>query len=167
MERKISNRFRRMNRLTPKFRYRFVIAILGVLACILLCSTQYNLSIAIVSMVEDFCTPSNSVCPSDQTVMEAIRNQTQSKRLNETLANKYPCSMPRKFHRLDWSESRQGFSLGSYYFGFATTNIFGGRLAERYGSKWVAAFGLSMAAIFNALLPLAASFDFILFVSLR
>ena len=71
--------------------------------------------------------------------------------------------------KLNWSEAEQGLALGAYYYGFATTHIFGGRLAERsrWGPKWITATGLVGAAIFNAILPITARLNFVVFVVIR
>ena len=62
------------------FPVRILIAILGVMACILLSSTRYNLSIAIIPMMGDSCTPVTSICAiddSDNNINE-YENQSQS-----------------------------------------------------------------------------------------
>lgn len=71
--------------------------------------------------------------------------------------------------KLNWSEAEQGLALGAYYYGFATTHIFGGRLAERsrIGPKWIIATGLVGAAIFNAALPVTARLSYVVFVVIR
>ncbi len=183
-------------RVTPPV--RILIAILGVSACILLSSTRYNLSIAIVSMVHDSCTPSTSICnryaeeqqqlgisgldgangSASGDVSEANGGHTHSKtRLHRKIhqinamdsCNQEPLDGTLREKKLNWSEAEQGLALGAYYYGFATTHIFGGRLAERsrWGPKWIIATGLVGAAIFNALLPVTARLNFVVFVVIR
>ena len=67
----------------------------------------------------------------------------------------------------DWSESIQGIILGSYYYGYTLTNIFGGRFAERWGGKWVCCFGIMIPAILNALTPLASEYHVGLVIAIR
>ena len=67
----------------------------------------------------------------------------------------------------DWSESTQGIILGSYYYGYTLANIFGGRLAERWGGKWVCCFGIMIPAIFNVLTPLASKYHVGLVIAIR
>lgn len=183
-------------RVTPPV--RILIAILGVSACILLSSTRYNLSIAIVSMVHDSCTPSTSICnryaeeqqqlgisgldgangSASGDVSEANGGHTHSKTLLHRKihqinamdsCNQEPLDGTLREKKLNWSEAEQGLALGAYYYGFATTHIFGGRLAERsrWGPKWIIATGLVGAAIFNALLPVTARLNFVVFVVIR
>lgn len=135
---------------------RIIIATLGVLACILLSSTRYNLSIAIVSMVQGSCTANSSICSSVD--VEHSVNFYEVVNCNPINLND---------ERLSWSEAEQGLALGAYYYGFAATHIFGGRLAEKHGPKWVTAVGLCGAAIFNVLLPIATTVNFTTFVIIR
>ena len=46
--------------------------------------------------------------------------------------------------RFPWSEVDQGWVLGGFYWGYATTQIVGGRLAEKFGMKVV--YGTSLLA---------------------
>ena len=165
------------------FPVRVLIAILGVTACILLSSTRYNLSIAIVSMVHDSCTPSTSIC-ARVAHEEALLNDAANATGGGNPAHNKTALHLKLFQidamdscngdvehqkKLNWSEAEQGLALGAYYYGFATTHIFGGRWAERsrWGPKWITATGLVGAAIFNALLPVTARLNFVVFVIIR
>nr|XP_027196056.1 sialin-like [Dermatophagoides pteronyssinus] len=151
----ISTYFQRL-----KCPFRFIIALMGILASILLCSTRYNVSIAIVSMVKDFAstTPSNSYChridPDYPNRLESLFRSSSSlsasliKSLNETAISQ----------EVTWTDLEQGIVLGAYYYGYAATHIFGGRWSERYGPKWVTVIGLIGAAILNAILPFGSNF---------
>ena len=71
---------------------------------------------------------------------------------------------------LIWSESTQGIILGSYYYGYTVTNIFGGRFAERWGrwgGKWVCCFGIMVPAIVNAFTPFASEYYVGLVIAIR
>jgi MFS family permease len=49
----------------------------------------------------------------------------------------------------------QGIILGAYFYTYCMTQIPGGRLAERWGAKWVCGLGIFIPAIFNALIPIS------------
>ncbi|KAJ6217095.1 hypothetical protein RDWZM_008252 [Blomia tropicalis] len=112
---------------------RIIVAILGVFACLLLSSTRYNLSIAIISMVHDSCTPDTSICETyfsnEPPLLEA--NLTEKPFGNISNYHSIFSSFEDKTckeeneQRLNWSEAEQGLALGAYYYGFATTHIFG------------------------------------------
>ena len=50
-----------------------------------------------------------------------------------------------------WNEVTQGLILGSFYYGYATTQILGGRMAELYGLKIVYGASLFVTAILTML----------------
>ena len=143
---------------SKKFPMRYVIGLLGVLACILLSSTRYNLSVAIVSMVKDSCTPSESLCSAHHVASLLTANNTHEMS---------HCNTDKNHGRLNWSEAEQGLILGVYYYGYAATHIFGGRLAEKHGPKWVTVVGLCGAALLHALLPISAKRSFTSAVAIR
>jgi len=160
---------------------RILIAVLGVCACILLSSTRYNLSIAIIPMVQDSCTVATSICADDIIGEDILIMQPplSNSSLNNGITRKRHrlhhfkqlerCDGVDMSQKLNWTEAQQGLALGAYYYGFATTHIFGGRLAERsrWGPKWITALGLVGAAVFNAILPVTARLNFVAFVVIR
>lgn len=115
-------------------------------------------------MVKDLAstTPTNSYChridPDYPNRLESLFRSSSSssiQSINETAISQ----------EVTWTDLEQGIILGAYYYGYAATNIFGGRLSERYGPKWVSAIGLTSAAILNAFLPFGSNFA--VFASLR
>lgn len=198
---RISQISAKLQNVRPNLPVRILIALLGVVACVLLSSTRYNLSIAIIPMVGDSCTPANSICgiADEQSLASDTPNGSQSTliqtypgsnetslRIHSKIAHEAPiilsledaiykidtynsCEGIDKSQKLNWTEAEQGLALGAYYYGFATTHIFGGRLAERsrWGPKWITATGLVGAAIINAVLPVTARLNFAAFAVLR
>ena len=67
----------------------------------------------------------------------------------------------------DWSPSLQGVVLASFYYGYFTTQIIGGRLAEKYGTKKIYGGGLFLTGLITFALPLAAKLNVNLFIGLR
>ncbi|XP_022255305.1 sialin-like isoform X2 [Limulus polyphemus] len=55
-----------------------------------------------------------------------------------------------------WDEKEQGIVLGAEYYGFVTTQLLGGRLAEIIGAKWVIGMGVFGASLLTLLEPSAA-----------
>ena len=49
-----------------------------------------------------------------------------------------------------------GWILSSFFFGYITTQIPGGLLAQRFGGRWIVGIGTLMTALLTLLTPLAA-----------
>ncbi|CAG0892873.1 unnamed protein product [Darwinula stevensoni] len=56
----------------------------------------------------------------------------------------------------NWDEEMQGMILSAFFWGYIVTQIPGGLLAQRFGSKHLYGFGCLITAIFTLLTPLAA-----------
>ncbi|XP_014675000.1 PREDICTED: sialin-like [Priapulus caudatus] len=56
-----------------------------------------------------------------------------------------------------WDSEIQGIILGSFFYGYIFTQLPGGRLAEKYGAKWVYGLGVLCTTLFTFLTPLAAN----------
>lgn len=57
--------------------------------------------------------------------------------------------------------------LGSFFYGYITTQVLGGWLAQRYGGKHVYGFGVLMTALLSLFSPLAVNISVWLLVALR
>ena len=60
-----------------------------------------------------------------------------------------------------------GIILGSFFYGYLTTQLPGGWLACRFGGKRVLGFGVLFTAIFTLLVPVAARLSVYLFIFAR
>jgi MFS family permease len=58
----------------------------------------------------------------------------------------------------NWSESQQGFILGSFFWGYLLTQIPGGWLGHRFGGKWPFGLGLLVTGILAIATPCVARF---------
>lgn len=58
----------------------------------------------------------------------------------------------------DWSSSTQGLILSSFYWGYILPQIAAGRLADKFGPKYLLLAGGSLGAIMTLLAPVAARF---------
>jgi MFS family permease len=67
----------------------------------------------------------------------------------------------------DWSERIQGLVLGSYFWGYLLTQYPGGRLAEKFGGKWVMWAAVAVNAFFTILTPLAANMGYATLIAAR
>ena len=53
--------------------------------------------------------------------------------------------------KYDWSESQQGLILGSFFYGYITTQLLGGWLADRFGAKILYGGGVACTAVLTIL----------------
>ena len=59
--------------------------------------------------------------------------------------------------QFDWNSDQQGLVLGSYFYGYLPTQIFGGIIADRYNSVVSYGFGIVMFSIISLFTPLATN----------
>nr|XP_045598157.1 sialin-like isoform X1 [Procambarus clarkii] len=67
----------------------------------------------------------------------------------------------------DWNEQTQGLVLGSFYWGYATTQILGGRAAEYFGSRIVFGLSVFLGSLLTLLNPVCAWASLELFIFIR
>ncbi|RWS25833.1 sialin-like protein, partial [Leptotrombidium deliense] len=123
---------------------RYVFVALGFFGFFMLYSLRVNLSVAIVSMTVDGSSEINqnfsTECYTRNT--SAFKNETRG-----------------EFH---WNQYTQGIILGSFFWGYIITQIPGGALADRFGSKYVLGYSIFFTSILTLLSPLAAEKHYIL-----
>ena len=61
-----------------------------------------------------------------------------------------------EFH---WSNELQGYILGAFFYGYMSTQILGGRLAERYGTKWLFGGSILSTAVLSLFTPIVAKWS--------
>jgi len=54
----------------------------------------------------------------------------------------------------NWDEQTQGIILGGFFYGYTTTQVLGGTLAQRIGGKVLMLFGIAWTAALTLLLPI-------------
>ena len=123
---------------------------------------RINLSIAIVGMVQDNTT--NTTQPDVPMSEDGI---TIEKDTNISTTNLPPQQMNDQNGYLEWSPGLKGIVLSSFGYGYVTTQILGGRLAEKFGAKKIFGGGLLITGLITFLLPVAAKTSVYLFISLR
>ncbi|XP_046377073.2 sialin-like isoform X1 [Haliotis rufescens] len=67
----------------------------------------------------------------------------------------------------NWDEQTQGLILGAFFYGYVTTQVPGGFLAERYGAKRIFGFGILCTSVLTLFTPLAARWHLYAFYTLR
>ncbi|CAG2057736.1 unnamed protein product [Timema podura] len=135
---------------------RYELAFLAFTGLTLQYSLKVHLSLAIVAMVKH--QPGQNVSLSDASV-----NETNVCPYNEINQN----TSPKHEGEFDWDEELQGHILGSYFYGYMCTQIIGGRLAEKFGAKFVYGPSILATSLLTMLSPMAARFHVYVFVVLR
>ena len=74
--------------------------------------------------------------------------------INETILSSSEIFENRKF---DWNSDQQGLVLGSYFYGYLPTQIFGGIIADRYNPVVSYGLGIVMFSIISLFTPLATN----------
>ena len=54
----------------------------------------------------------------------------------------------------NWDMKTQGLVLGAFFYGYTTTQIFGGLLAQKIGGKFLFMFGVGWTAVLTLLTPI-------------
>ncbi|PNF40123.1 hypothetical protein B7P43_G10001 [Cryptotermes secundus] len=124
---------------------------------------RLNVNIGIVSMVKNRPlkldnTSYSSVCMESQSSLTSYNSSTNVTTIGLHLSDEL---------RFDWDEKQQGLILGSFFWLFWTTQVPGGLLAQRYGTKLV--FGLTngIPCLLSFFIPLFARADYRALVFLR
>jgi len=70
-------------------------------------------------------------------------------------------------NKLDWDSKTKGFVFAAFSWGYMTSQIIGGRLAETFGSKIVYGLGITLPGLLMLVHPAAAYFDPKMFMAVR
>ncbi|XP_063973825.1 sialin [Diachasmimorpha longicaudata] len=131
---------------------RHTLGFLGFLGFALVYAMRVNLSVAIVSMVNQTAFPNDD----NETNTDVCSNNIP---VNETFI-----PSPGEFN---WDETTQGIILGSFFLGYVITNVPGGRMAEKVGGKLVYGLGVLLTAILTVVSPWAAYWGLPAFLAVR
>lgn len=121
------------------FPVRNLIIALGFFTTFVTYMTRNSLNMAIIAMVKHD--------EEDNNVVNGTRNYDKGE--------------------FEWSQSQQGIVLGSFAYGYVCLQIVGGRLAEKFGAKWIVATSLALSTILSCLQPVIARFSFVLLIISR
>ncbi|CAN7999053.1 unnamed protein product, partial [Ixodes hexagonus] len=131
---------------------RHVLAFMGFLGFVNVYALRVNLSVALVAMVNHTAISTNHTANYTQECRPEGFNETTEKLQDG---------------KFIWNEYQQGIALGAFFYGYVVTQIPGGRLAERFGAKWLYGVGVLITALLTLLTPVAATWSFYAFVALR
>ncbi|ODM94567.1 putative inorganic phosphate cotransporter [Orchesella cincta] len=121
--------------------------------CALWYSMRFNISIAIVSMVNNH--PMVNDNEPETTVTRGMCPALQSQ-ANESLSKLETFESEQLAPTFNWDERDQGLILGSFFWGYVITQVPGGILAQKFGAKWVISLGMMSTAALSLILPTAA-----------
>ncbi|KAI1304609.1 putative inorganic phosphate cotransporter [Halotydeus destructor] len=124
------------------FPVRYLILFLSALSITVDYVTRTNLNVAIVSMVK-----SGNVTTDRLDVCHVPVPMNSSSEPNSN------SSAP----RYDWSPQVQGLILGAFFYPYVLMQVPSGKMAERFGGKWVICLGLLGSGVLNLMTPLIAS----------
>ncbi|KAK3873050.1 hypothetical protein Pcinc_021920 [Petrolisthes cinctipes] len=123
--------------------------------------TRVNLSVIIVAMVgTSTSTTTHGYCYNYTSTGTTPANEDEVTPFANT-------PTPDQETKFDWSETIQGLVLGSFSYGYIMTQVVGGRLAERYGAKWVFGVSILSGGVANLLAPTAARLHYGVLIALK
>ena len=134
-----------------------MLAILAFIAYAIQYAQNVSMSVAIVCMVKNV----NETCFKNQTISHNVsalcEKQNETKKENQVDSK----------GEFEWNKQLQGFILSTYFVGYLITEIPGGWLSLKFGSKIVLAVALLIASLMTILLPFAARINVVLLIVCR
>ncbi|XP_055943182.1 sialin-like [Argiope bruennichi] len=128
---------------------RYVLAVLGFFGCCNVAALRVNLSVAMVSMIND--TAAYGKHASHECSGPSHSNSTEIVKEGE----------------FNWTPDVQSNIVGGFFYGYVLMQIPGGRLAERFGGKWLVGLGIFCTSVLTMLTPVAARWDIKALIALR
>ncbi|XP_070174957.1 sialin-like [Littorina saxatilis] len=133
---------------------RFLLSILCFFGFVMMFAQRVNLSIAIVSMVDnDFL---DSLVMNQSGLVTPVVDQCPAMETRDYLQG--------NFH---WDKKTQGLILGAFFWGYILLQVFGGQVSEQFGATRVITGGMLPVAILSLLSPVCARANPYLFVTVR
>ncbi|KAK2145734.1 hypothetical protein LSH36_660g02057 [Paralvinella palmiformis] len=129
---------------------RHILAFMAFLGFFNVYCLRVNLSVALVEMVNS--SYSERTYDNDSECLHQVSNSTDKREHTG---------------EFNWDANVQGLILGSFFYGYITTQIPGGWLAEKFGGKWLYGLGILCTAILTLLTPIAARTHVYLLLAVR
>ncbi|XP_029649434.1 sialin [Octopus sinensis] len=148
--------------------YRFLLAILGFLGFVNIYTIRVNMSVAVVCMVNHTALLGTSANPYNTTF-----NDTSTELEDDICpVNTDSNSAEKSKGKADngtflWDKHIQGLILGSFFWGYLMTQVFGGWLSTKFGGRRVWGYNIIIASIASLITPVAANAHYILLIMLR
>ncbi|XP_076046211.1 putative inorganic phosphate cotransporter [Oratosquilla oratoria] len=133
---------------------RHTLILMGFLGFAATYGMRVNLSVAIVAMVKHTLVANSSNENSEGTCPMPNNGGDQDSSLEIS-------------GEFDWDENVQGLMLAAFFYGYAVSNLFGGRLAEHFGGKLVLGWGIVLTGILSIISPFCARIAPELFFAIR
>lgn len=133
----------------PNIRFpscRLVLALMGFFGFINCYTLRVNLSVALVAMVNTTYLRELEAAAADND-SDTVADVCDVKGDNKTHVVE---DLPGPFN---WDMKTQGLVLGAFFYGYTTTQILGGTLAQKIGGKVLMLFGIAWTAGLTLLLP--------------
>lgn len=128
---------------------RLVLALMGFFGFINCYTLRVNLSVAIVAMVNTtYLDELEAAAAADDNANVTLVDVCAVEGDNTTHAVE---EIPGPFN---WNMKTQGLLLGAFFYGYTTTQILGGTLAQKIGGKMLFLFGIAWTAALTLLLPI-------------
>ncbi|XP_011503971.1 PREDICTED: sialin-like, partial [Ceratosolen solmsi marchali] len=131
---------------------RQIFGFLGFLGFALVYAMRVNLSVAIVSMVNQSAIPHSD----NESGVDACP------KINPVNTTFVPSA-----GEFAWDEKTQGIILGAFFLGYVITNVPGGRVAEKIGGKLVYGLGVFLTSLLTVISPFAAYWGLYPFLVIR
>ena len=113
----------------------------------ILYALRTNLSVAIVGMVAVSSTNIEDRSQGCGTLLGSSQNNFTEQRGN----------------RFNWSSSDEGYILGAWFYGFVSTQIIGGILADRFNPTYLFAIGVGLTTALSLLTPISTNWEILQF----
>ena len=117
---------------------------------------RVNLSVAIVQMVPPVKNSTKGECANSSSFEIPFEKYTEN--YSETTPND---------PTYDWTPDQQGVILGSFFYGYITTQVLGGYLADRFGAKILLGVGIGCTAFLTIITRQMADAGFAAMIALR
>ncbi|CAL4146348.1 unnamed protein product, partial [Meganyctiphanes norvegica] len=148
---------------------RVALALLCASGVMVLYMVRINLSVAIVAMVH---VPSSNNVTRDKLCIQDDEKRTplyMTKGASNASIEFVPLESQNKQinNKIIMTAMEKGSVLGSFFYGYVTTAIIGGRMAEVYGTKRVFGVSMLLGGMLTMLTPLAAKTHYALFTAVR
>ncbi|XP_048745498.1 sialin-like [Ostrea edulis] len=149
---------------------RVGLAVLGFFGFVNVYALRFNLSVAIVCMVNGTAVRLNSEAETAQT------NKTNSNPSNEyfesscgLISADNNATVMKEFEdgNIVWEKTTQGLILGSFFWGYLATQIPGGWVAVKFGGKRVLGLSMALSSFCTFLTPIAAQTSHIFLMIIR
>ncbi|KAL5021879.1 hypothetical protein ScPMuIL_001034 [Solemya velum] len=133
---------------------RLGLAILGFFGFINVYALRVNMSVAIVCMV-------------NQTAIRSTDDANTSAHAECRVSGNNTSGPQFQDGDLIWDKEKQGYILGSFFWGYLVTQIPGGWVATKFGGKRVFGWSMFVATVLTFLTPIAAQTSYIFIIVIR